>query len=197
MTIYVSLGKQCHIATELKKRNLRKFSLPYDWLYIGCFSDIVKLLNSRNSQLFDYKAWEIYDEEANQFRNKLLENLKSRHFFNRNLSNFDEVTELFKKRTTRLFELFEEDEEIIFIRDEQWYDLSRTFIENEISAFSEFFRKNYPKLKWKLILLLDSKNEKQFQEFSKKDVQIIYVHSNNSKEWYRPVNPWNFILSKN
>lgn len=198
MTIYVSLGKQCHIAMELKKRNLRKFSLPFDWLYIGCFSDIIKLLQNRNEQLFDYKAWERFDEEANQYKNNLLVNLKSRHFFNKDFSNFEEVSKIFRKRTDRLFDVFQSEEEVIFIRDEQWYKLDQEYILKNIRNFCDFFNKNYPKLKWKLILIIDSENDKclkfHFDYIEKNNIRIVYVHSNSSREWYRPVNPWDFIL---
>lgn len=196
MTIFVSLGIQCNVAEELRKRGLRKYSLPYDWLYIGNYCDILTLLNSRNEVLFKKENWYKNPLDNNQFKNNKLINSGSRHFFNSELSNFDEVTKLFRKRTERLFELFSGEEKIEFIRDQQWYDIDCMKFSSFLDQFQEYFGINYPDLSWTLKIFVDSVNEKKITSMIKKypKMKILFVDSNMSKDWKRPMNPWNSVL---
>tara|TARA_Y100000389_G_scaffold198551_1_gene235271 strand:+ start:3838 stop:4437 length:600 start_codon:yes stop_codon:yes gene_type:complete len=197
MTVFVSLGIQCNVAEELKKRRKRKYSLPYDWLYIGSYNDIIMLLESRNEVLFKRELWEKNPNDTDQYKNKKLKNTGSRHFFDSELSNFYEVTEIFRKRTNRLFSLFLGNERVEFIRDQQWYILDPVNFYKFLNDFEGFFSTRYPTLDWRLNIFVDSNNEETFTSYgiiSNVHFNIIFVSSDDSKDWHRPMNPWHLIF---
>ena len=44
--IYIPLGQDCSLAYQLDKCGLRKFSLPFDWLYSKNLLDIIELIDN-------------------------------------------------------------------------------------------------------------------------------------------------------
>tara|TARA_Y100000389_G_scaffold203998_1_gene254458 strand:+ start:1420 stop:2016 length:597 start_codon:yes stop_codon:yes gene_type:complete len=198
MTNFVSLGMQCNVAEEFKKRGKRRYSLPYDWLYIGSYTDVIRLLKCRNQILFEKDFWVKNINDHNQYINKALNNTGSRHFFDSDLSNFEEITQLFKKRTTRLFNLFSSNEKIEFVRDQQWYILDPLNFFKFLDDFKFFFNKNYPNLDWRLTIFVDSKNKVSFVSYgintATDNFRIIFVDSKDSTDWRRPMIPWDLIF---
>ena len=196
MKRYISLGTQCNVASALIEHELRDYSLPWDWLYIGQLSDIVTMLNSRNRVIIDHTHWERDPHDSTNYKNKLLVNTSSRHFYNESFSNHKYVTCLFERRTERLFQCFQSDERIHFIRDEQWYVHDPSMYRSRLDAFVAFFAAQFPKLEYVLIVILDSKNKPAFEsfEYDTNHVRIVYVDSNGSTHWQRRVIPWKYVL---
>jgi hypothetical protein len=47
--IYIPLGLDCSLAYQLDEMNLRKFALPFDWIYTKNLLDIIKLITNNFS----------------------------------------------------------------------------------------------------------------------------------------------------
>ncbi len=52
MTNYISIGLNCDIAINLRKKNLKTYTFPFCW-NIKNYNSIIKLLNNDFKYLFD------------------------------------------------------------------------------------------------------------------------------------------------
>tara|TARA_Y100000389_G_scaffold66841_1_gene63065 strand:+ start:803 stop:1384 length:582 start_codon:yes stop_codon:yes gene_type:complete len=188
---YISFGKQCSVANSLKEHHIRTESYPWDWMYIGHFDDMITMLQTRNSVLFDRDNWIQSKDEPTRYVNTKLINTSSRHFFNEDMSNFDQVVEKIKRRTDRFFHMLSlsNTSNFIFIRDEQWYKLDNQQYKKSLLRFKEVMSKFNST--WELRVIIDSCNA--FSE-NIENIRFIYVHSNGETAWERNVVPWKYIF---
>ena len=201
---FISFGTQCNVANALKEHHIRTESYPWDWMYIGHFDDMITMLETRNKVLFDRDNWIQSKDEPTQYFNTKLINTSSRHFFDENMSNFNQVVEKLKRRTDRFFHLLSSNSpnspnsfNLIFIRDEQWYKHDHEQYTKSLLRFKKLMIKFT--ITWELRIIIDSCNN-QFSEFSEfykniENIRFVYVHSNGETDWERNVVPWKYIFS--
>ncbi len=62
---YVPLGLDCVLAYQLKKLELRKFSLPFDWISIKNIQVIIDILNDDFKSFIDKSNWLLEKQSSN------------------------------------------------------------------------------------------------------------------------------------
>jgi len=63
---YVPLGLDCVLAYQLKKLDLRKFSLPFDWISIKNIQIIINILNDDFKSFIDKSNW-LLQKQSHKF----------------------------------------------------------------------------------------------------------------------------------
>ena len=63
---YVPLGLDCVLAYQLKKLELRKFSLPFDWISIKNIQIIINILNDDFKSFIDKSNW-LLEKQSSKF----------------------------------------------------------------------------------------------------------------------------------
>ena len=127
--IYVPIGIDCCIAYQLKKLNLRHFSLPLDWSYIKNISSVIEMFNDNFLSFLDISMYEIIKIKSNNFsynKTNEISQYKLKHkkyniILPHELKSLDaNEIQLFinryDRRIKRLFELYNQPTKIIFIR---------------------------------------------------------------------------------
>lgn len=173
--IYIPIGLDCSAATFLKDKNLRLYSLPFDWTvtYSGV-SDIIK----------------------DKFRSYIPMN-NEKHSCNTYFVHhtFPNDTEKINRRVQRFLNLLDsKTEELIFIRKghsqrhhEEALDRNCQ-IKNDlidVEELNEYLTQNYPDLKFKIIVFVfcvDCFND-EITSISK-NIMIYYVKTTNVDEEY-------------
>lgn len=163
--VIVPIGIDCGVAGFLKENNLRYFSLPFDWVvsYGGAFETISK----------EFDEYILNHSEVNH---KL--NVKFVH------QKFPQDTETMKRRILRFLNLLKnEDDEIIFLRkghSEHHHDECKKDNLNlkddllDCKQLSDFLNKNYPNLKFKIIVFLVCSKCYRYGENYDNDNIIVY-----------------------
>lgn len=144
--IFIPCGVDCGLAEVLKKKNLRQFSLPFDWsVSYGGISKIIKN---------DFK-------EFIPINNNKINTIYNYSFFH---NDFPKDIEVMTRRCNRLLNLFNSaSDELIFIRKgHAFHHHSEATklclkIENDITDaenLSIVLKEKYPKLRYKIIVAL-------------------------------------------
>jgi hypothetical protein len=144
--IYIPIGIDCDVAKFLKRHNVRKMALPFDWnvSYNGvskCFDCDFTNFSDHSNKINKYDVYFHHD------------------FENYTTNNLD--VEKYNRRCERLIKILETtDDTIIFIRKGH---INRHHIENQgkdkiandiedIEHLNNILQKKYPQLKYKIIL---------------------------------------------
>ena len=154
--IYISLGYGCQIAEKLRDLNLRNFSLPFDWVIPhGGVSNIIKN---------NFKNFLPQDKFINSHGDEHPMNLESKLIFPHNTFPKDE--QAMKRRIVRFMELLEQkDDQLIFLKrghleshhNAEYATKHDWSIKNDIhecEELSAYLKTKYPKLKFKIVLIL-------------------------------------------
>lgn len=195
--IYVSLGSTCCIAQQLKSYNLRNAAYPFDWLRICNLNNVIKLLENK---FIDFLEFE--DMKLVEFSDKFLIDGKNGSYIYKNkycgfyhefsekinLNNYNLFREKYSRRISRLFQLLNSSDEIVFIREE--------LREIKISKFYKLIdtiKKINPKLNFKIIVIT---NDKKYENQIIDQVSFLYTNDNIT-HWSRPEVNWsNLFKSK-
>ena len=131
---YISLGPTCSVAYQLQKLNLKKESLPFDWIRCNSIINVLDLIKNNFQGFFDDLAYVRNDEkfpyisEDDSSISEKFDNLKdmetkiykSKHigFFHdfKDGVSIDEVKEKYDRRIKRFYEKIKN--KSTFIRDE-------------------------------------------------------------------------------
>jgi len=212
-TTYISLGTGCAIATELKRRNVREFALPFDWVYLWSMSSINVMLKDKCESLFIIDNWKKaeYQEdmiEKNEVRyiNIKYDGFFSVHDFKADIEfkdQFQEYVKIMRRRVKRLLDCFCSSRRIIFVRDEQQYALFAKYggissFVNEIKKFKQILVEINPDIKFEIILITEHTNETELLIMKNNEqLKPYYIHSNNEVlDWRRLVIPWDAVFSR-
>ena len=153
MSIIVSLGVDCGVANFLKENGYRNFSLPFDWVVsYGGVSDII------NTQFKNY----INDDSVKFLHHR-----------------FPEDIETIKRRSERLLNLLNSDEEIIFLRKghSDHHHRESIHIKDDLidcEKLYDILKKKYKKLKFKIILFLVCSECYDYNHRYKSEKVVIY-----------------------
>lgn len=172
--VFVPLGSFCRPAAALKSLGIRKVSLPFDWC-VTSFDALYKILEHDFKNFVNPKFLTLGKSEEQirnsfygfnffhvtfEFAGKRLE--VDQGFFDPDRTHLvpvslqgeeflDQFTSKFKRRVNRFYELMTLGVPVYFIREK------RT-TEREAVALRDLFRKKFPNLEFKIIIL-DTKEE--------------------------------------
>lgn len=113
------MGEKCFVATKLNYANLRKVSMPFDWLAGATFEDRFNLFLNKFEGFFDRK--DLTDRGVKDGK-RICKNEKTKITFIHDFSvdgDFDEeynmVSEKYDRRINRLLETLQQDKDILIM----------------------------------------------------------------------------------
>ena len=191
----ISLGGTCCIAHQLREYGLGDGYLPFDWVRINNFSNIIKLLASNFDSFFNKDDF-IFIKKSNLFqvasgadsfiyKNKLC---KFYHDFDKYIDK--EIFETFQikytRRIERLYKKLTEETKITFIREV----IGRLTV-SKLEKFKKVIETINPDLEWSLVLICNSTNATKFR-----DLDFIRIYENSDKviDWKRDNLEWDSIF---
>ena len=206
-TIYIPIGTGCGIAQELKRRNLRMASLPFDWVYTWSLEVVNQLISDEFKGLFIEENWimsddqnDMEDKDEVRYINTQYKNFYSIHDFKKSKTfkeQFPEYCNKMERRVKRFFDTLKSNHKIIFIRDDHHFSTITKYntIDNFKSSSREFNKiiKQYTN-SYNQIYITEYINENVLSDITE-NLNIWYVHSNNLiDDWRRLVIPWDAIF---
>ena len=189
----ISLGATCSVAWQLKEHKLRDFSLPFDWVRINNLSHVNTLLETNFEDFFN--SFELVsksdkflvngDNISYIYKNKFC---KFYHDFKEeiNENTFNEFKIKYSRRINRLYDIINNNNELLFIREEVGI-----INKNKIDEFNNIIKKLNPNLKWKLVII--TSNQK-YEELKKDNIKIVLTKGR-VVNWQRPELDWSSIFS--
>jgi len=103
----ISFGDECTIAKNLNHLTIRNSSMPFDWFHMYGFQEILNLLYSKQY---------ISLQNLTKIKNIGYNNILKIAHIHENLNNIEEEESKFKRRLDKLYDLFDTDNNIIFIK---------------------------------------------------------------------------------
>jgi hypothetical protein len=189
---YISLGSSCSVAYQLQKLNLKKETLPFDWIRTPNISFVLELIKNNFINFFDNLEFVKDDEkfpfiEDNEDFDKVLDK-KTKIYKNENIGFFhdfkdnitlDDVKEKYNRRIIRFYNLIKTPS--IFIRDEIKFKESNIPIYNELNKELKKYNINN-----KLVLIINTFKIKTINlETLDKDIQV-FIDTDKISEWQHP-----------
>jgi len=190
---YISLGSNCSVAYQLQKLNLKKESLPFDWIRVNSIKAVLDLIENNFSGFLDDLVHVKDDEkfpfidDTEEYFDKI-QDKKTKIYKNQNIGffhdfkdgvSFEEVKEKYDRRIKRFYEKIKE--KSYFIRDEIKFKESDIPIYNQLNKLI----KNYNK-ESKLVLIIND-NKKSFN-IDKLDQDItVFIDHEKITEWQHPI----------
>lgn len=192
--IFIPIGSDCFTTLGLKDNNLRFQSLPFDWIvtYDGIYDIII-------NDFVDFIPEHITNEDVlNDLTNDNLEvdthdnaiyNNKYKILFLHN--KFPEDNEKIKKRIKRFKNILEtKNETIVFVRKTHMMHHHKEISENfncdnvkdeilEAEKLSELLQTKYPKLNFKILLILSCNICYKPSNYYSKDLNIVIINISN------------------
>lgn len=189
---YISLGSSCSVAYQLQKLNLKKETLPFDWIRTPNISFVLDLIKNNFNSFFDDLEFVKEDEkfpylnDDDDFDTVL--DKKTKIYKNNNIGFFhdfkdnttlDDVKEKYNRRFTRFYNVIQNPS--IFIRDEQKFKQSDIPIYNELNKELKKYNINN-----KLILIINTFKIKTINlEKLDNDIQV-FIDTEKITEWQHP-----------
>lgn len=184
---FISLGSSCSIAENLRILDLRDQALPFDWIKVNNFKNIILMIQNNFIDLWDSNNYELVKTSSKFFY--LEDNLDKKYvemdiyrnikynavFYHDFPSNCDNLYENFikkyQKRCNRFFKTIENYNTIVFIREQ--INPKQISID-DLKLFYYLIKKINPKLDFKLIIILNN--------FLKYDLTKL-INFCNSQKW--------------
>ena len=190
---YIPLGGTCCIAYQLNEHNLRSESLPFDWIRINNFNNVISLLDNNFDKFFESLQFlDISDKFIvnGNFKSYIYKNnfCKFYHDFNSEINEkiFIDFKNKYIRRINRLYNLLKEEQEVVFIREE-----IGKLNENKLINFKKVINKINSNLKWKLIIITSNNN---FKKYESNEIKII-ISNNKIIDWKRYEINWYDIFT--
>jgi hypothetical protein len=139
----ISLGNNCSIATTLRNLKQRNLAYPFDW-NITHLSFLIYIFSNK------FKNLDIIFNDCDKFKKKCNETkikYKDMIFFYHDNDNIQKLKDKFTKRFNRLDTLLNSNKNILFVRH------SKTDTIENLIELKDIIRKNYPMLKFKILLI--------------------------------------------
>jgi hypothetical protein len=191
---YISLGPTCSVAYQLQQLNLKKESLPFDWIrsnnisfvleliknnFKNFFDDLIHVkdddkfpyINDDSSEMFD----DIKDKQTNIYKTK---NIGFFHDFKQG-TTLQDVKEKYDRRIKRFYDVSRN--KSVFIRDEIYFKVANIPIYNEINKIIKEFNNDN-----QLVLIINI-NKIKMPDITAFDSTIkIIFDSEKITEWQHP-----------
>jgi hypothetical protein len=190
---YISLGPTCSVAYQLQKLNLKKESLPFDWIRCNSISFLLNLIKNNFNNFFDDLTYvkddtkfpyiekddsvELFDE-IKDFKTKIYKtkNIGFFHDFKEDVT-IDQIKEKYNRRIKRFYETIKN--KSIFIRDDLFFKESNIPVYNELNNLLKNFNKD------NLLVLIINTNKNLNLSSLDKSIKI-YIDSEKITEWQHP-----------
>jgi hypothetical protein len=166
---FISLGSSCSIAENLRILNLRDQALPFDWIKVNNFKNVILMIEDNFSNLWDSNNYELVKTSSKFFY--LEENLNKKyvemdiyrnikynsvfyHDFPSNCENlYENFVKKYKKRCERFFNTIENNKSITFIREQ--INPKQISID-DLKMFHFLIKKVNSSLEFKLVIILNN-----------------------------------------
>jgi len=190
---YISLGPTCSVAYQLQKLNLKKESLPFDWIRCNSVLTVLDLIkNNFNGFLNDLihvkddEKFPFIDESEESFddikdmKTKIYKTNKIGFFHDfKDGVTFDDVKEKYDRRIKRFYDVSKN--KSVFIRDDIYFKESNIPIYNELNKIIKEFNNDN-----QLVLIINISKNKVFN-LSNLDKSIkVFIDTEKITEWQHP-----------
>lgn len=185
---YISLGPTCSVAYQLQKLNMKKESLPFDWIRCNSITVVLDLIKNNFQGFFDdlthvkdddkFPFINDSDEQFDNIRDMKTKIYKSKqvgffHDFKEEIS-LDDVKEKYDRRIKRFYEKIRN--KSTFIRDDIYFKNSNIPYYNKLNEILKEFNNDN-----QLILII---NINKNADLSTLDKSIIVFHDDTKQtEW--------------
>ena len=195
---YISLGPTCSVAYQLQKLNLKKESLPFDWIRCNSILNILNLIKNNfegffedlthvkdSSSKFPYIS---DDDSSNSIFEKFddLKDMETKIYKSKNIGFFhdfkdgvsiDDVKEKYNRRIKRFYEKIKN--KSTFIRDEIHFKNANIPYYNELNnIFKKYNNEN------QLVLIINISKNADLSTLDKSI--IVFFDDVKQTEWQHP-----------
>jgi hypothetical protein len=186
----ISLGGNCAAAMQLDFRGLRKYSLPFDYLFMSDDQTIKWLLNGFQTNFADFflreNMVELVGDERGDDRHgcvqykDTLSGFRCIHAFKdhveNNIEHYNEIMAMFRRRFERMFEKIKESKRIAFICATPF-----SFDIKLLKPLQQYLNKKYPdkRLDWYIVQFNSSVADKKIQKSPGGTDYIFYYQREN------------------
>ena len=199
--VFISLGNACKPAYWIKKHNLRKVALPFDWMMGYKLEAFLKTFKNGCDNWFDSYIEHEAPNCAHRYVVDTANNITDMHHFSKTKlvkEQLPSFKETFKRRGKRLQELLKTNDNICFLCNR-----SENF--SEIRNFLDELEKLYPNTNFTLINVLHSETKKVEKYILSKKSIVYFVYDydihekggtpENPSFWIGNEKLWNGICS--
>lgn len=199
---FISLGSSCSIAENLRILGLRDQALPFDWIKVNNFKNIISMIEDNFDKLWDSNNYELIKSSSKFFYLKdslekiplemdvyrhLKYNVMFYHDFPTNYENLYEIfCKKYKRRIKRFYNIIENKCPVFFFREQ--INPKQISIDDLIN-FNKLIKKLNPKLKFKLVIILNNflkKDISKFIDFCNSEKWInLFVEESKIESWQR------------
>jgi hypothetical protein len=141
----ISLGIDCNVAQFTQSRNLREFSLPFDWTI--CYNGVYDILKNN---------FKNYTKNITLFNNKHI-NKYDVLFFHDNIKDQNTINK-YNRRIERFSQVLQTKEKILFIKTshKHWHHDDDKYTDDYKDAMKtiNLIKERYPKLNFVILLIL-------------------------------------------
>jgi len=184
--IIIPIGIDCDVADSLRKLNIRKYALPFDWNVT--YTGVKDIFENNFKDFVPQKRFSIYANTDNS----CVFNKYNVLFMHEDWKNNTELhQEKYKKRIERLNELLlNTSETIYFIRKGHMYlHHKEYYYKDDIESVKElniYLKEFYPQMKFKIILILSCLccNMQYKNEIIDENITIRINNSNNFCQYF-------------
>lgn len=197
-----SLGGNCMVSAQLKQRNLRMFSLPFDWLYMiddkvlynlpNCFrnkfADFIQKENMRYVPLSEIPQTTHTDRV-------LYQDMKTQYYFlNHFNKKIDESSEydIFRKKMTkrinRFFSCINNSKKILFLLSHSFYISNQPYID-----IYNTLKQLYPDKEFFIKVIQFNSDEPSFRSNDEKIEIDRYKRKDNLYDFIKTNIEWEFL----
>jgi len=208
--VIISLGLGCGVAMALKKRELRLQSLPLDWHYVSTLMNVNDMISTAFKGIFSHSAWkkspmqEDMTDNETRYHNTQYDGLFSVHDFMKDKNfrqNIRAYCEKQGRRVDRFYKFCKESERILFVRDEQHFNLTLKYGDitkyvQELRRFCDIMDGLRHGKPYKIVVATEYTNKDALCAHTlPPQVEVVYCHSNDQEaDWKRLVVGWDYIF---
>jgi hypothetical protein len=166
----ISIGQDCGVAGSLREKLYKDSSYPFDWNV----TNLKFIKESFNSKFKNFET--IFDEcitsgsGSLKFKNDI-------YFYHDDKKVNENLKKKYLRRTVRLNNLLNQNKKILFIRK------CKNDTIKDVIELKEIIKKNYPNLKFKILLLNNIKEETILDEYiihKYKEIDCFLYYNNNN-----------------
>lgn len=163
-----SLGGNCTAAHNLRYRNMRLYSLPFDWCYFTTPEALTHLAHGFKNQFSDFcKKENMQKLEDNSAHQNIFKDNFSKYIFPNHIQKseldaqtYNEFYQTFNRRVQRLFECIEKSNNILFLLSSP-LQISEDILKTLHQELSDTFSNKNIFLK---VLLMNNPEEKEIND---------------------------------
>jgi len=139
----ISLGSLCQTAQQIRKNGLSDAAYPFDWIATRSLGSIAEIIERKFDGFLCRDDLEITTKYPYIINHRWQIDMPHT-FADRQLSDFDDVSDNLQKRGRRLLRVLNGVDQVIFVRQDEKLEEGQIFV--------EFLRDLYPTLNFRLIL---------------------------------------------